>query len=518
MRAGVIVRSAGDDVDDLLRTLWTVGSQDTPHWQLLVVAPQRAAGQIAARIAAYGWPSPYRAQVVPVPDGTDEAHAVAAGFAELAAPWVLVLAAGDELVPHALRTLLDATAGGGTGGGVDLVYGDSLDPADLGPFRKPDYSPHYALGAPYLGRPVLHRTEAVEAVGGWDPAMANAAEWDLALRVAGAGGRVVHVPELLVRAAPHTPQRWDGATRDAAIAAVRAQLLRQGFAAQVRALDEPWRLEVRPQLRGEPAVSLVMPTAGQRGEVAGRDVELAVHAVSTLAERTTYPHWDLVCVLGDTEPDGLRERITAAAAGHPVRFVTAGGPFNFARSVNAGVLASDGEYVLLLNDDTEVVSGDWLARMLEWAQVPDVGAVGAKLLFADGRIQHAGVYIGAEGLPNHIHIFEPADGNTGYYGSLQLTIDRLAVTGACLLVRRATYLEVGGSCEDYPLNFNDVDFCLKLHCRGLHSVLVPDARLLHFESSTRTPMLADRETALYRRQWQRFDVDPYVVIDRSAPD
>ena len=497
--------TAAETVEALARTAWTVGAQTHAAWELLVAAPERSVGALAARLDALGLPSPWRLTLLPRPADDDLAVSLRAASEAAAGSWLTVLDPGDEYVPHTLEALLAAT-----GPRTDLVYGDEVDPQDAeGAYRKPQWSPSFLLGHPYLGHPVLMRSEAVAAAGGFDPASGVAAEWDLLLRLSALAREVNSVPRLLAQTRVRSADRWTAAARCAARAAVERHLERLAVPAAVTALDDPWQLRVAPQVRDMPSVSVVIPTAGQQRELRGEQTELVVNALRSIARHTAGVDWRPVVVLGEGEPAGLRDRIIEAA-GRPVTFVLRPGRFNFAGAVNEGVLAADGEFVLLLNDDTQVEDDAWLPELLGWAQQPGVGAVGPKLLFEDGSIQHVGVCLGPDGLPTHMYLRAPDEGD--HRGALTTAAERLAVTGACLLVRRAAYLAAGGFCLDFPLNFNDVDFCLKLRDLGLRSVVVPHVRLTHFESSTRTPKLTETEVALYRELWGHLERDPFFDV------
>jgi GT2 family glycosyltransferase len=191
-------------------------------------------------------------------------------------------------------------------------------------------------------------------------------------------------------------------------------------------------------------------------------------------------------------------------------------PFNYSSLNNDAVRATAAQFVLLLNNDTEVLSPDWMEAMLGQARRPAVGAVGAMLLYPDGTVQHGGIVLGILGLAGHAHRFLPANAR-GYHGGLALDTNYLAVTGACLMVEKRKYEEVGGLDETLAVSYNDVDLCLKLHRRGYRNVFVPRARLRHYESKTRgdddTPGKVARamdEVSVIRRRWANWVArDPY---------
>jgi len=192
-------------------------------------------------------------------------------------------------------------------------------------------------------------------------------------------------------------------------------------------------------------------------------------------------------------------------------------PFNYAAINNFGAAHSRGDVLLFLNNDVEAINPDWLEGMVKHALRPEVGAVGAKLLYADGTIQHAGIVVGMGGIAGHVHRLFPRDAD-GYMQRLRLTHNCAAVTGACLMTRRAVFEQVGGFDEAFVLAFNDVDLCLQIQAAGYRVLWTPEAELYHLESKTRgyedtTEKLArfGREYRLFVAKWERYlqNGDPY---------
>lgn len=442
-----------------------------------------------------------------------------------------VVHAGDQLEPGALASILAylAELGRGPDDLPAALYTDEQwpGPGASGIAAKPDFSIRHLRQYDAIGRLFLVRRDVLAAAGGSAPgdhARDAAAAWDLRLRIAEETADIVHVPVLGIwRSGP--PPAGD-AYLEAGRHAVEAHLARLGVDADVEPTraapgDAAGFLRIWPRIPGRPheapLVSLVVPTGGGRREVRGVDTLLVAHTVASVVDRTTYPNYEIVLVPSDgTDPsaiDACRAAVARAGAPAQVRVAPADGPFNFSGSVNAGVAAAGGQYVVLLNDDVEVLEPRWLERMVAVAQDSQVGAVGAKLLFEDGTIQHVGVYVKNDGWVGHQHIFEPdITGAAGPQGAKVVDLDVLAVTGACLLVRRDSYERVGGFTESLPLNFNDVDFCLKLVAAGYVNVVTPFARLHHFESSTRTAQVHDEETAALDWWVPRSLGDPNVHV------
>jgi len=247
-------------------------------------------------------------------------------------------------------------------------------------------------------------------------------------------------------------------------------------------------------------VSIVIPTAGAHRVVRGAELDLVVNCVASILTRSTYSDLEVVCVV-DTSVGAETRSALRDLDPERVRLVDHEGEFHFSRKVNSGVLAARGDVLVVLNDDTEVLTPGWLEAMLVYALDEEVGAVGARLLFEDGRIQHMGV-VGVGGNPGHPYHGLPAE-TVGHGANALVPGNFVAVTGACLMTRRASYEAVGGMSPWFPANYNDLDYCLKLRAAGTRIVATPDAVLAHFESSSRSGTVASDELDLIRRRWGR---------------
>jgi GT2 family glycosyltransferase len=418
--------------------------------------------------------------------------------------WLMLVDAGDRIRPHAIAQLAAATDADAA---VDCVYSDESGPDASGaeqPFYKPDWSPDRLRCQPYLGRAVLVRRDLIDEAGGWRPELGRVAEFDLMLRVGELSRRVAHVAHPLCRRRGPQPEFLSFAPEDvdAGCRVVDEHLARTGIAARARPhASASGLLRLEPVLVRRPLVSVIVPTAGTRRVVRGSEISLVDCCVQSVLTRSTYAEIEVICVVDASVDDDTRARLVGLDPAR-VRLVDFSEPFNFARKINRGVVASRGEVLVLLNDDTEVREPGWLEAMLVYALDPEVGAVGARLLFADDRIQHAGV-AGVRGNPGHPYYGLPAD-TVGHGGNALVPSDVLAVTAACLMTSRACFESVGGLSGSFPVNYNDIDYCLKLRQNGLRIVVTPDAVLYHHESSSRSGEVAPDELALVRRRWGRW--------------
>ncbi len=502
----VIATSSADDVQAVERTLDSLVRQDSRDWEAIVAARPhmvRGTGQ-GPRHGRLADRHDSRIRVVPV--GADGAalEPLQAGLDAARGTFFGVLGAGDQLEPGAL------TAAEALLARHDVVYSDeqwAADGAD-GIATKPDWVPRNLESYPYLGRLTLVRTELARRVGGFPAGRDGAAEWDLALRVTEATDKVGHVPAVgVTRAAP--PPHDDGCV-SAGVAAVRDRLTRTGRVGEVRPAEVP--LGVRTWLAvptPPPLVSIVIPTAGSRRVVRGQDTLLIEQCLRSLRDATTYDAWEVVLVVGDAISQTDLDAWQALVPDGRFLVTRVSGPFNFSTSVNEGARAARGQLLLLLNDDTEIIEPRWLERMVAVAQDPGVGAVGAKLLFEDGTIQHIGITFDDTHGP--IHALGSEIDGVGRWGAKVLDSEWAAVTGACLLVPADVFAELGGFCTDLPLNYNDVDFCFKVRAAGRSVVCTPLAKLHHYESSSRGHALEPWEYTTLHERWRlRILADPYV--------
>jgi GT2 family glycosyltransferase len=439
---------------------------------------------------------------------TAPAAALAEGVARTDAELVAWLDAGDRLDPDAVGRVLAAA-----GDDVDFVYTDEdqLDEhgARAEPRLKPDWSPERLLAHPYTGRLAVFRRTTLAEAGGVRPELAMALDHDVALRVSERARRIVHVPEVLF----HRRRPYPGTTPDRAPAAelraVAEHLDRIGFPATVeRHPERPSLLRLRPVRAEQTPMSIVIPTRGTRRLVHGQSMNLVANCVESIVRRSTHTDYEVVCVVDEGTDETARAELVAAGADR-LRIVPYREPFNFARKINLGVLHARSDFLVVLNDDTEVITPDWIESLLTFARDPAVGAVGAKLRFADGRLQHVGV-VAVGGNPGHPYYGFPADFD-GHMDNARTPTNCIAVTAACMMTRRDAFESVGGLSLEFPLNYNDVDYCLKLLHTGRRVVFDPYAELFHFETSSRaTGSVSEEELAALRARWGRILWrDPY---------
>jgi GT2 family glycosyltransferase len=354
------------------------------------------------------------------------------------------------------------------------------------------------------------RRSLVQEVGGFREGFEGAQDYDLLLRVMERTTRIHHIPRILYHwrksatstAAVGAAKPW---ALEAGQRALKDYVSRRRMSAEVLPGPYPGMYRVRRSIQNDPLVSIVIPTTGRPH--AGRG-DLLARSLRSLG-RTAWRNIEVIVVSDNGELSTAArqalERLPHSVIDYPARH-----PFNFSHKVNQGVRGARGEHVVLFNDDLEVTSPEWLMALLEFSQLPDVGAVGAKLVYPDGRLQHVGMLIGVCGLAAHAFHRYPGTAN-GYFGNAVVARDSSAVTAACLMSRRAVFEEVGGFDEDFPIDFNDVDFCLRLRAAGYRIVFTPYAELIHHESASFGPRVqSSLELSRMRERWGAVvERDPY---------
>jgi len=513
----IIVPEGGED--RLANNIKSLGHQFYQDWRLSIVSAD-AAHPAMADAAAITWI-----------EAAPENHLAAANRAllEVPAEWVGMWEAGDKLAPHALFSYADKAARHPE---VRVFYSDEdrVDTKDAhsSPFFKTDFNVEMLRAAPFVvGGLLLCRRDLFAELNGFDTDMEGVEAFDLTLRVwekvghfgigpgvigHGIGHGIGHIADVLYHR--HTEGGHSRRSGEEVAAAHRRALEQHLFRCNLAAeLEEgllPGTFHVRYPVIGDPLVSILVPTKNQ--------VDFLKRCLTSLIEGTGHANCEiLVLDNGSDEPEAVAYLNELKALNSPrLRVLDCAGPFNFSAMNNRAAHEARGDYLLLLNNDTAVLHEDWLAEMLGFAQQADVGAVGAKLFYPDGRIQHAGVILGMNDAPaDHPFIDHTAE-EEGYFGRLKLTQEFSAVTAACMLVRRSLYLELGGLDEQrFQVSYNDADFCQRLRRKGYRNVFTPHARLLHEGSVSQRGEVEER---VHAAKVERFAAEQNRFFDAWRHD
>ncbi|MBN9561920.1 MAG: glycosyltransferase [Alphaproteobacteria bacterium] len=464
-------------------TIEALRSQPYGDWRLLLVADQSLAGAAVALARDNGQVEVLGRDAAGRPLGAETGDTLFG----LLGPGDLPGA--DALIEMAVASGLDREADFFTcdESRVSPVTGERE------PFYKPRFSPGLLLSTNYIGRFWCARPPLLASVGAIPRRLLREGEYDLVLRCAEAARAVRHVPSLLVRRG--VVEESDVSER----AALAAAAQRRGIPAEIAAGRAPRSYRLR---RTEPVpglVSVIIPTCGANGHVR--------ICVETLRASTAPGRIEIICI----------ENIPASEAhwrdwlhAHADRVIHADDSFNWSRFNNRCAQEARGEFLLFLNDDIEIMQPDWLDAMLEQAVRPGVGVVGPRLLYPDGRVQHAGMFLAQLGTARHAFRFAEAS-DPGYFGLALTTRDVIAVTGACLMVRRALFESLGGFDEAHEIVNNDLDFCLRVHSAGHAVVYTPHATLIHHEMASRGELPDRFDTGGFERRWARLfaEGDPF---------
>ncbi len=405
---------------------------------------------------------------------------------------------------------------------------------------KPDFAPDNLRANNYICHFSVFKRTLLDGNELFRTKFDGSQDHDMILRLTDNAKKIVHVPRLMYYWRSHPGSTAAGIEAkpyaiQAAKGAVAEHLRGHGYEhfkiESTRAFETIFR--IRYQIKGTPKISIV---------IANKDhVEDLRRCVTSITEKSTYDNFEIIIVENNSETREIKDYYSELlgcdykgtdvqrSEDNKIALVTFRDAFNYSAVNNLGVKYAAGEYILLLNNDTEVITVNWMEELLMYAQREDVGAVGAKLYYGDRTIQHAGVVIGlgAHRTAGHTH-YKQHRQNLGYMGRLCYAQDVTAVTGACLLVKKSLYDELGGLDEGFAVSLNDVDFCLRLREKGLLNVFTPFAELFHYESVSRglddngeRAERYNRESERFREKWKKQleAGDPYYnpnfSLDRS---
>ena len=478
----IVMPTYNSDPHFLASAIESVLAQTFNSWELLIIDDGSTSANVKDLLKS-SITQDSRVSVQFLPSNQGIARATQIGIDRAAGDFVGFLDHDDLLWPDALRSIATAVTSKSE---VDIVYTDE-DKIDVNgkhfhPFFKPDWSPHLHLTCNYTCHFTVYRRSLVVLVGGMSPTLSGSQDYDLMLRASERARQIIHVPEILYswRATPGSTALSANAkpyAHTAAQAALSGALVRRGIAGDVTQGMAEGRWRVRRALPVSPSVTIIVPT------ITERHITRCMHSLLALTEYSNYR----VCIVENSGRANVLEACDTISGSDPRVSVmrVSPGPFNYSALNNRAVSSLNGDYVCFLNDDTEIIDGEWLNAMMEIAVSPQVGIVGAQLLYPDKTVQHAGVVLGVGGVAGHAFKHFPPD-NEGANGLRFMIRDVSAVTFACALVKRQAFTRVGGfDALNVPVGFSDVDFCLRVKDAGYEVIYTPHSTLIHHESASR---------------------------------
>jgi GT2 family glycosyltransferase len=476
----LVIPTDGSASRHLEEAINSVKAQIYPFWKLLIVddaSPRSTTSDIARRASS----GDDRIRIIRRSEKGGISAATNSGLDEVATEWVALMNHEDQLASHALLLFALAIANHPH---ADLIYSDEDKIDGQGrrhePLFKCDFDPVLLLATNYIAHLVTVRTELVKGLGGFRSEFDGAQDWDFILRATERvdENRILHIPHVLYHRRAHAgfaslssvenPQTIEQGFR-----VVEAALARRCIAASVERIAGRELLRVIYRLPNPlPLVSIMIPT---------RDGVYLKSCLDSLLGKTAYPNFDVTVIDNRSTSTGTMNYLKSLEG--RIAVIRDDGPFNYSALHNRSVRKVDGELLLFLNDDIEIIESGWLSAMVAMVEQPGVGATGAKLIYPDGRIQHAGVVLAPLGIDHAFRFSDAA--SPGYCFRLLVAQQFSAITAACMIVRRKAWEAAGGFNETLAVAYNDIDLCLRLGRLGWKVNWTPDAVLIHHESASR---------------------------------
>lgn len=491
----------------LVKAIASVKQQSYSRWELCLCDDASTMPYIRPLLQKYAKEDPrirvvYRNKNGGIVKASNDALKIAQGA------YVGLLDNDDELAPDALFEVVKALQENR----YDLLYSDE-DKLDMEgrrcePFFKPDWSPDLLLSINYVSHFGVYRRKILSDIGGFREGFDGSQDYDLVLRFTEKTTSIRHITKILYhwRKIPGSTAeniQFKPYAMDSAKKALADALRRRHIEGEVT--DGIWTgsYRVKRAIKAQPLVSIIIPFRDKK--------DVLETCLRSIFAKTTYPNYEILLVDNQSEMYETREYLKSLQGNEKVRILSYNKPFNYAAINNFAEKEANGEVLILLNNDTEVISPNWIEAMMEHAQRPEVGAVGAKLLYPNNTLQHAGVLVGVGGIANSA-FYRHNNNDHGYFGQVDLIKNYSAVTAACVMVRKDVYGEMGGLDEqNLAVTFNDVDFCLRLREKGYLVIYTPYATLYHHESLSRGYDVNMKEIEYMQKKYGEFirKGDPY---------
>ena len=429
--------------------------------------------------------------------------------------YIALLDHDDLLHPEAVEEVIQQVLSAG----ADMLYTDEgtfhETPSDMFlPHYKPDYAPDTLRSYNYICHFLCFRRTLLEKAGGiFFDEYNGSQDYDLVLRLTEKAEKIVHIPRILYYWRAHAASTASSAEAKpyvtaAARRALAAHLDRIGLKGTVQDSRIPTTYRIRYEIASEPLISIIIPNKDE--------TDTLRKCLSSILKKSTYTNYEILIVENNSTTSEIFAYYEELKAEPKIRVLTYKGSFNYSKINNFAVQYAKGEQILLLNNDIEVISPDWLQEMLMFSQRKDVGAVGAMLYYPDDTVQHAGVIVGLGGVAGHSFL-NYCRGDFGYMSRLTIAQNYSAVTAACLMLRREVWDEMQGLDEGFAVAFNDVDFCVRIRKTGYLIVWTPYAELYHYESKSRGYEDTSEKQARFRGEIERFQSLHSDFLEQGDP-
>ena len=407
---------------------------------------------------------------------------------------------------------------------ADLIYSDEdkLEPngQHSDPALKPDFSPDYLYSTNYLCHLAVIRKNLIDQVGGFRLGLEGSQDYDLFLRIHRITPNIYHLPQVLYhwRKLPGSTASLYSDKSYAQIASLKTLRDFFGHRATLTVGLQPGTFRVKYPIINLPKISIIIPSKDK--------LSLLQPCLNSIFDKTTYSNYEVLLINNHSQKSQTIKYLRSLKSNPKVKIFSYNHPFNYSSVNNFAVQKCSGDYLLFLNNDTRLISPDWLESLLEHAQRPDIRAVGCKLLYPNLNIQHAGIILGLGGIANSasLGLSDLASQPFPLLNSKDVIRNFLAVTGACLMIHKNKFLSVGGFNPQFKIAYNDVDLCLRLIEKGYRNLYTPYAQLYHLESASisrrRDFMLFKKEQELFRKKWSKYtNYDPFFTphLDKSNP-
>lgn len=477
----------------------SVGNQSYQHWELILVDGHSTS---QATLDVLHRQTDARIRVITLTENKMISGNTNEGLKEVRGGYVGLVDHDDILTPDALYQMVVKL----NEADYDMIYSDEDKINQDGsrffqPHFKPDFNPDMLRSYNYITHFTILKTSMLNSIGFFDPRCDGAQDYDMFLRFAAKTDRIGHIPRVLYHWRVHqqsTAQdvKAKAYVLDAGKYALKKHLAEIGYSGQVMDGLLPTFYRIVYDLKQQPLVSIVIPNKDH--------VEDLKKCIDSICDRTFYQNYEILIVENNSTQKATFDYYEQCKQREKIRVLTWQAGFNYSAINNFAVKQANGDVIVLLNNDIEIITGTWIEEMLMFAQRTDIGAVGAKLYYPNNTIQHAGVIIGIGSVAGHSHKYYDRD-DDGYFGRLKAVQNMSAVTAACLMIEKRKYEEVGGLDEGYQVAFNDVDFCMKLNEKGYRCLFTPYAEMIHYESLSRGAEDNPEKIARFQSEIQRFE-------------